>query len=374
MDQKVHIRLKTETLTLLGIALGATSLIGASPSAPVTFSSSSRTNSVVMPSALEQDLKYERLKSGPGRIKSSDDSPEISTSMPAVPGEGVNVFRNKKLQEWIDQQSNWIFINEPAGNKFFTSEGMQDKLDASFSGNNGRSKLTIDKYFESLQKDQNPSDKKLNGKNLKSTASELNENSNSLLPDDNNSSSKAPNKSSLPLSDFNNRSLDSKLDPGKLPINQGVDLGAIPEVKESLSSLYRSGMMSSREERLYQEHLQSERNFYQMLHPGEKLPASLLPSGQNDPINQMVDTSRSSVQPVTAPTMDELDATGKSRGSGIFNASANLPQSRSTSYNDMLNAKVFGSSSLSPTAINPAPSSYYVQPKPAILEIPKRKF
>jgi len=105
----------------------------------------------------------------------------------------------------------------------------------------------------------------------------------------------------------------------------------------------------------------------------EKLLKGPLPFSKrpNDPINSLQDSTRQEINPVrgqrlenyqgstgSALATDSLPGLGKASRPGLF---------------DSLNTKVLGASSLAPAVMTPAPPPIG-QPKPPVLEIPKRRF
>ncbi len=96
-------------------------------------------------------------------------------------------------------------------------------------------------------------------------------------------------------------------------------------------------------------------------------------SGLGDPINALNDATRQPLNPVVSnpgelsrPTENRNAFDSINRGAGMDGISrpAGLPE---------LSTKMLGTSSLSPTVIAPQ-SQVYVQPRPTVLEIPRRKF
>jgi hypothetical protein len=102
------------------------------------------------------------------------------------------------------------------------------------------------------------------------------------------------------------------------------------------------------------------------------VPGSVNPLVRNfDPINLQVDTTRQAWNPVTAPRLGELP-TG---GGDALNPLRNVGSAGSGGFGPLADpgAKVLGPSSLAP-AVAPLPETPYLQPKPSVLEFPRRKF
>lgn len=101
--------------------------------------------------------------------------------------------------------------------------------------------------------------------------------------------------------------------------------------------------------------------------PGSVNP--LLPSF--DPINLQVDTTRQALNPVTAPRLGELP----SSGGDALNPLRNIGSTESSRFSALADpgASVLGPSSLAP-AVAPPAGTPYIQPKPTVLEFPRRKF
>jgi hypothetical protein len=365
MYWKSHVGWKRVTLILLGVAVSAVSSSAAAQQTRIKFSSSGTNDVNLMPPAQDLERQLQRIQNATGR-KSADDTPDVPAFSPAN-GEGVTVIRNKKLQEWLDQQQNWIFVNPASEGKFPSAEGVQEKENAYFDNNNGKPKKTVDKYFDDLRLEQSS-----NPKSPQNAILESGHAGNSLdLNDSSTVGAKAASKFFPGTSDPNAQTLGARWNTQRSTDKQNANFGAMRELKDPSSALSTIDFLSPREERLRQERLQMDREYMQLLHP-DKTSAGLPMAGANDPINHMVDTSRSSVQPVTAPTVDEISAASK--GNGYFGQNSGLVPSRQpTSYDEMLSVKAFGQSSLSPSMIAPI-APIMAQPKPAVLEIPRRKF
>ena len=89
------------------------------------------------------------------------------------------------------------------------------------------------------------------------------------------------------------------------------------------------------------------------------------------PINSIADGTRQEINPTKGKRVDEFSGLA---ASGI--ASESLPGFGRTSRPglfDSINAKVLGASSLAPTIVAPSPARI-TEAKPAVLEIPRRKF
>jgi hypothetical protein len=102
------------------------------------------------------------------------------------------------------------------------------------------------------------------------------------------------------------------------------------------------------------------------------VPGSVNPLLPNfDPINLQVDTTRQALNPVTAPRLGELP----SGGGDALNPLRNIGSIDSGRFSTVADpgARVLGSSSLAP-AVAPPAEAPYVQPRPTVLEFPRRKF
>lgn len=380
MHRLGHGRVKNAILFLVGTGmLGLVAVNGAAPPKKVTFSSSSTND--IMPSVLERERQLERIKNASGRSPSVDDVPDKPFSLPSNT-EGPTTFHNKKLQQMLDRRSNWIFVTEDVDAKQPTAEELFGVGDSKALQESGKPKGVIEKYFEKNQKDPN-----LSGKNSENRSENRSDNrsKDSLDSWDKANSATGPED---PLSNPGSRSRNSLRgkdkeagadnhaysDAGRVPGASDANPSLNPEgTTSTLLSTHRSGLMTTREERLRQDKLQSDQRYYQLFHPGATQPG-LAAGGPNDPINQMVDTTRNPLQPTTAPTLTDLDVVGNSKANNPFAPSPNSGFSgRQGNMDTLLGGRVFGSSSLSPSFMAPSAPAL-VQPKPAVLEVPRRKF
>lgn len=361
MYWKEHGRLRITAFTVLAVAAG---LVSVSAQSRVKFSSSSTnaTSKFLVP-AQDLEQQIQRIENAAGRMKSADSVPDLPLGAPS--SEGVTVIRNKKLEEWLDQQKNWIFDNQPADKKML--EAGKEETDSFFDGSNGKSKKTVEKYFENLQKERENAEKnlKLNARDINPYFDSL-ENKNELS-----NVAKESGRLNMGLIEKSSRTPQNGWDALKSSSMSNVKLGSIPEAQEPISTSLTGEGLTAREERIRQERLQADREYLQLFRADKSLVG--VPSGPNDPINQMVDTSRSSVQPVTAPTLDEIGGSVKSQGNGFFGQNANAAMPRPSSLDEVLSVKAFGASSFSSPAFNMS-APVIIQPKPAVLEMPRRKF
>ena len=368
--------MKNAILFLVGIGLlGVVSVNGAAPPKKVTFSGS--TTNDIMPSALERERQLERIKNSSGRTPGAEEIPDKPFNLPSN-SEGTTTFHNKKLQQMLDRRSNWIFVTDDVDAKQLTPEELFGVSNSNPLQESGKTKGVIEKYFEKNQKEQNPSGKNsdngpkdgLDSKD-KSTSATDTEDPLSNPGSRSRNSSRAKDKES-------GMDKDVYSDSGHPTAASGSNPSLIPEATTSMPTTttptgFRSGYMTAREERLRHEKLQNDQKYYQLFHPGEAQP-SLAASGPNDPINQMVDTTRNPLQPTTAPTLTDLDPLGNSKANNPFLPSPNSGfGGRQGNLDALLGGRAFGSSSLSPSFM-PPPAPVMIQPKPAVLEVPRRKF
>jgi hypothetical protein len=371
MHRRGHGNLKNAILFLVGAGLlGVASVNGAAQPRRVIFSGSSTND--VMPSAEERERQLERIKNSSGRSSSPETIPDKPFIAPAN-SEGTTTFHNKKLQQLLEQRSNWIFETEDTAAKPLTSDELFGVVDTSTLLDGGKSKGLVERYFEKNRKEQTPSDKTSRNGAHDTLDSEDKESATAFDDDpltnpgfrDRNSSRTKDKESGMDNATYS--------DPRRLPAASGANTGLTLEGKVILPGGSHSGFISAREERLRQDKLQADQRYYQLFHPGEVSPG-LGTTGPNDPINQMVDTTRNPLQPTTAPSLTDLDALGNSRANNPFGSAPNTGfGARQGGLDALLSGRAFGSSSLSPTLM-PPPAPIMVQPKPAVLEIPKRKF
>jgi len=102
------------------------------------------------------------------------------------------------------------------------------------------------------------------------------------------------------------------------------------------------------------------------------VPGSVNPLLPNfDPINLQVDTTRQALNPVIAPRLGELPGGGGDALDPLRNVGSTDP-GRFSALSDP-GARVLGPSSLAP-AVAPPAGTPYIQPRPTVLEFPRRKF
>ncbi|MEW6157890.1 MAG: hypothetical protein AB1813_10690, partial [Verrucomicrobiota bacterium] len=113
--------------------------------------------------------------------------------------------------------------------------------------------------------------------------------------------------------------------------------------------------------------------FRKLLEPRAPGMAGML--GVLDPINMHSDATRQELNPVIPRTFsDQNFLSGSPRLDSLPNGNSGIAPPRPNVFDSLnSNAKVLGGSSLAPAVIVPTPPTV-MQPKPVILEIPRRKF
>jgi len=327
------------------------------------------TKRVTLPDSIHQGLDFERFSPNQ-RSRGEVETPTYLD----IPSHSINSgtsIKNKKLQDYIDQRLNWIFVTPDSSSSTMTTEEAFGIRKSSFEEPNQKKKV-VQKFMEGVQnegkkekKDESKrftddDDDELSGKNKDKSLSSLNSSQ---------SNGKASDKASDKATDKNYRSMNSVSFSSMREYDDST-AGILPENSTGDSSFdaILKGSSALKDEKIAQgggSAWKPGQDFQQILRP-TKVIASI--NGPNDPVNQAGDTSRSSLQPVVGG-LDSMDRFSTRSDSmikmGAINRSA-------FGGSDDYSSRIFGSSSLSPAMITPP--TPIIQPKSSILEIPKRKF
>ncbi|MBI4325149.1 MAG: hypothetical protein HY674_07775 [Chloroflexi bacterium] len=306
-------------------------------------------------------LKEDRLPPSLGARNTGSSGGDIDIPV-APPTFRPSAALQKKLGEYIDRRSNWIFygpdsLQESADKDSPWPEFSLDKADH-------KPKKAVDRFLEEG-----------NGRSNRSTdnesanlANKSDESSRNLM----NPSSRNPDNglSNAPMSEFN---LNSYLHPSHAddmlsrPFNDSLHNFFAPPTLEDPSNLSRS----TRLERKRQDQERAA-EFQKLLQPrGMFNPLA----GPIDPINLQPDATRQEINPILPKRFEDGSSTlGRSDNldpARAFRPSANIGRPGSL---EVYNPAMLGASSLSPAITAPSTPTVIFQPKPAVLEIPRRKF
>jgi hypothetical protein len=287
----------------------------------------------------------------------------VPNMSPSSPGS----LTAKRMQELIDKKKNWIFrTTEDLNNNSAVKEmiGMDDDLVMSFSD---KPKNSVERFLRGGQDKDNANAQKTpvkRGNDESLTDSTSSEDTQTKASSFGSSSASGPDTVSA--------GFDRLFDQGRVNLNASQRLDA-PfrnplQDASSLQPLSSSSTLAGRFDPAHEQKKRAE-EFRQLL-SGPQGSAPL--AGPADPINSLFsDTTRQSLQPVL-PRSSSLLPAGSPGGLDNLSGVATPSRSALPGMND-LNLRTLGPSSLAP-AFLPAPEPRLVQPRPAVLEIPKRSF
>jgi hypothetical protein len=362
---------RTRLVLVAGLALGFGA--GAAMAADGLRISGSSSN-LVTPDSLRQQKQVEKLINSIERRGPGVTPPEVPYVPPAPTSESPSKFRNKKLEEFIEQRQNWIYLTPDMLNKQSSSDDTFGVRNSDkWQSPTGNSKKVVERYFDSLKKEQstaNPNQKLGPRDGDSKDGLDGNSTDREKVARSGNGLDSKPvwmqNGTEIPgVGKTQEATLEKILSPGRL--REEDKTLATSASADSFSALLH-GSSGSREDRGFAAPWQSTKDFQQLLHP----PKLILPvGGANDPVNLMPDTTRNSVQPVIPSGLDDLGR-GTTRPE-LFGQVPNLDlrnRDRLSTF-DLMNVKAFGASAL--PRVEP-PASTLIQPKPGILPVPHRKF
>ncbi len=299
-------------------------------------------------------LKEERLPPSLGSRNSGSSGGGIDVPV-APPTFRPSAALQKKLGEYIDRRSNWIFygpdsLQESAGEDSPWPEFSLDKTEH-------KPKKAVDRFLEEG-----------NERNSRAADNKSDDAGRNLM----NPSSRDPDNglSNAPMSEFN---LNSYLHP-----SQASDMLSRP-VNDSLRNFFAAPTVEdpsnqSRSTQLERKRQDQERaaEFQKLLQPRGMLNPL---AGPIDPISLQPDATRQEINPILPKRFEDSPSRlGRSDNldpAQAFRPSANIGRPGSL---DVYNPAMLGASSLSPAIAAPSTPTVIFQPKPAVLEIPRRKF
>lgn len=296
-----------------------------------------------------------------GSGKGSAQIPQMPSLSPGTIG-GKRMLELEKLR---DQQKNWIFLTSDDLKTTTTPEESFGVEDYNVDGQTKRPKKAIERYWDSMGRDsQSKSNRTSEASFSDGSGDKLDDNANlrtpSLLDSSfRNSSAKAGERGGSPLIE-QLRSADA------LTRSMG-DLSGSRSL--SAESPFPSASPAGANERPDPARAQArDDDFRKMILP----PGSVSPlSGLRDPINSPLDQTRQAFHPVTAG--NAADSPFSRGGLDQLPSLNNLGRSGAADGLDFFSSKAVGPSSLSPAVVAPSDSPW-VSSRPAVLEIPRRRF
>jgi hypothetical protein len=323
---------------------------------------SSSDGKVLSPEVNQQQRELEKLLNMSGPKKPNTEN----LSVPFIPPGDSNptVFRNKKLEQYMDQQRNWIFLTPQMNNQPLSPEEILGIKNTTPTSDN-RSEKTVERYWR-LQDKQEQTAANRTKKEDPSEDSKVDPIRNSGFSWN---SAQTPVSGLIKASDNGDPLRVAGLNTNSTHFSPSAI--ADPSFADASFTALLQGASAHRQDPSRTQPFSPGKDFQQLLNPTK--PAVPL-GGLNDPMNLFTDGSRNSLQPVVASSLDSWDQ-GKTRRDPFSQFQDLNSPNRLNRLNafDELNAKVFGSSSLAPT-LSTAPASPATQPKPIVFEIPKRKF
>ncbi len=331
----------------------------------INFSRS--TNTVVLPDDVRKDIDAK----GPSDLKEGYDPMGYMPYVAPRQSPGAVLYNNKKLQEFIDQRKNWIFVTPDV-----SMQNMKESLEGgntampnsslnsdSFNKTDAAKSRIVDRYMQQLDSNRDSSTAKRNSsrkveeelglagpRNL--GINDLQSLGNAKSGGENAGGTDYMYRSTPGSSGRNDDRANSSLAPTMTSPGQQ---------QNAMGTLDRSKMLQT----------ESEKRFQQLLRPLSATDVSLAGSS-SDPINGASDSTTRSLQPTTSLSLENLanDRVGRDP-MGSLNP-GNTPARQMGIFGEM-NARVAGGSSLTPAFIVPSPAAG-VAPQPLVLPLPKRKF
>ena len=261
--------------------------------------------------------------------------------------------RNARLFEAVDQKKNWVYVRSEDVNRSQTADEVFGVRDPNGAGDKPRT--TLEKFFD--DRGQKPlRDRNRDSREARSRSTAIGDFQSSFDRDGHSATNviaryNNPLDSTRPLTagfSFPSSGWGSPQDQGRSDDLRKMTPG------ESLSGMPGAQTRGD--------------DFRKLLAvPGSANP--LVPA--IDPINLGMDATRRELNPVTAQRAGEFPAVG----GDALNPLRSVPTSASDHPNllDGLGARTLGTSSLSPAVSAPAEFPL-LQPKPTVLEFPRRKF
>jgi len=338
----------------ISIALAAFSICLTLAQDRVTFSGTGeKTKAPGVASNKERELE----KAGPLREIKGADGAELD-SVPNSSSSSPGILTTKRMQELIDQKKNWIFrTTEDLNNNSAVKEmiGMDDDLMTSV---NTKPKTSVERF---LLGDQDKKNAAKHGNDESAIESES---------VDDTQRRASPFGANASGTEVVSSGFDHLFDQGRVNMNASPNADTAfrnPfQSPSSLQPLSSSSILGSRFDANHEQKRRTE-EFRQLLSgPSEANPLA----GPSDPINALLsDSTRQSLQPVL-PQSSSLLPAGRPGSLDSLSGVAGPARSALPGANDF-NLRTLGPSSLSP-AFLPSPEPRLVQPRPAVLEIPRR--
>lgn len=326
------------------------------------------TNSVVLPDELNKEFNAK----GPGNFKDNYDPMGYMPYVPPAQSSGAVLYNNKKLQEFIDQRKNWIFVTPDV-----SMETMKESLEGkkaspntsmeSLSGaESAKSSRMVDRYMKQLDANRETPAVKRNSSSRMDEELGLAGPRNIGVADLQSLGNAKAGESSGGM-DHMYRGTPGSSSSGGGGNNDRSSSSLAPAMSSpgqqhnAMGTLDRSKMLQT----------EADKRFQQLLRPMSAADVSLAGSS-SDPINGASDSTTRSLQPTTSLSLEHLanDRVGRDP---MGNLNPGNGQARQVGIFGEMNARVAGGSSLTPAFIVPSPAAG-VAPQPLVLPMPKRKF
>jgi hypothetical protein len=338
-----------------GISFSAGGLLSAGESQSLHVSG--QTNTITVPKTGSSGPVF---NPSPGLFRRDSSAPAALDDISAPPAPSEPVARNRRLEELIDRQKNWIFLTPETFNSGPTPEDMfsPEGDSAALSGNSSKVIANFWKEQDRLNGLGSPSSVKRSGSasDEKDSPAVLEPSSNPL------SSRRSERDSSLNWNGLFNQkgTLNGGLQP-RQDIFNGLFDGLGDTLLNATGSSGSPNASSSGKD---------QTDDFTKLFRGR----SSSPSSRGyDPINSLSDSTIEEIHPVTAKTVEDYGRSKPPRlTDGLPRNLNGLTATQGESFDDP-SAKLFGLSGSKP-AHPQQTQPRYTQPQPAVLELPKRRF
>jgi hypothetical protein len=277
---------------------------------------------------------------------------------PVLPPPGASSpILNRQVREYLDQKNNWIFQSPKTDDRDETLKRIFGVKEAEFSHTEKKPKSAVERYFES-ERNQKPAP----GSDL-TNKSQLTSESDSLNGLGSEGAFSFRDRPAGIIPELNPALLfNQNLAPDSLSrgVNEPRAFG-LPQFGETISQ-----PVTQVEDR---ERAQGQKDFERLLNPRQPTVGRW-----SDPINQQPDATRSILNPITArrPSALPSPSATQARAEDPLAMPSHAALTPRQDFLSPTRSLPIGGSSIAPALT--APQAPLVQPKPAVLEIPRPKF
>ena len=331
-----------------GISFSAGGLLSAGESQSLQVSG--QTNAITVP---KPGSSGPVINPSSGLLRRDSSEPAALDDIPPAPSEPM--ARNRRREELIDRQKNWIFLTPESFNSGSTAEDMFSKEGGS-TDHAGDSSGVIANFWKEQDR--------LNGLGAPSSVKR------SRSAPEEKDSPAVLDLSSSPIS-TRRTERDSSLNWNGLFNQKGTLNGGPQPVQDIFSGLFDGSADAGASGSPTASGLRKDQtdDFTRLFRGRSSSPSSR----RYDAINSLSDSTGEEIQPVTAKTVEDYARSKQPRlMDGLPRNIYGLTAAQPDPFDDP-SAKFLGLSSSKP-AYPQQTQTRYVQPQPAVLELPKRKF